>query len=337
MVGLTMALAPVTAGGVAADGLAADDAYSVAEDTTLSVAADTGLLANDTGGSLVLCVASSDTSGVVGDITVNGDGSFEYTPSQNFNGVTAFTYTVATLAAGICPATSEGSATVTIPVTPVNDAPTAANDSFAALADRTLNVAAPGVLGNDSDLDGDPLTAALVSAPSHGSLTLAANGGFSYSPNAGYTGPDAFSYRASDGGLQSGIRVVSLTVTALPPPPTPTPIPTATPEPTVSPVPSPSESPLPSDSGFPTPSPVGTTLATASPSPTPATGPVADAGGPPILAIGALALLLGLLVIAGVYFVRSQRAGDEEAYETGAYGNVPGDEIDDFADDEPEA
>jgi VCBS repeat-containing protein len=330
-----MALAPYSAGSVAADGLAADDAYSVAEDGTLTVDATTGLLANDTGGSLVLCVASADQSGLEGDVTVNADGSFEYTPSSNFNGDTTFTYTVATIAGGICPSTGEGSATVTITVTPVNDAPTAANDSFAALADRTLNVAAPGVLGNDSDIDGDGLTASLASAPSHGQLTLAANGGFSYTPNSGYTGPDAFSYRASDGNLQSGIRVVSLTVTALPPPPTPTPAPTATPEPTATPVPSPSESPAPSDSAIPSASPAASGLASASPSPAPATGPVVDGGGPPVVAIGALALLIGLLVIAGVYFIRSQRADTEDAYETGAYG-LAGPDADDFEDEEPE-
>jgi VCBS repeat-containing protein len=74
-------------------------------------------------------------------------------------------------------------------------------------------VAAPGVLGNDSDPDGDPLTAVLVAGPSHGSLTLNANGSFSYTPAADVAGADSFSYRASDGTLTSNVATVTLTVT----------------------------------------------------------------------------------------------------------------------------
>jgi large repetitive protein len=105
---------------------------------------------------------------------------------------------------------------LTITVASVPDAPAAGADAFGALRDRTLNISAPGVLVNDSDGDGDPLTAVLVTAPVHGKLTLAANGSFSYTPASGYVGPDAFSYRASDGGLTSAARVVSLTVAAIP-------------------------------------------------------------------------------------------------------------------------
>ena len=62
-------------------------------------------------------------------------------------------------------------------------------------------MAAAGVLGNDADPDGDPLTAVLVSGPSHGTLTLNANGSFTYTPNANFNGTDSFTYRASDGTL----------------------------------------------------------------------------------------------------------------------------------------
>jgi hypothetical protein len=168
------------------------------------------------------------------------------------------------------------------------------------------------VLQNDSDVDGDALTAVRTAGPAHGVVTLAPDGGFAYTPASGYLGPDAFSYRASDGSADSPQRVVSLTVVAVPPPPTPTPAPTATPvPPTASPEPSQSESPLPSDSGSATLAPVETGLASASPSSGPVTGPVGGEGGPPILAIAALVLLVGLLAVAGVYFVRSQRAGDD--------------------------
>ena len=321
-IAVLVALSPVGAGLVAADGLAVEDSYSVAEDGVLTVPVETGVLANDTGGSLMLCVSSFDTTGLQGSLTdppgVASDGSFTYTPSPNFNGVTTFTYQVATSAGGACPEVSEGTAMVTITVTPVNDPPSAASDSFTALGNRTLNVAAPGVLGNDTDIDGDPLTAVKTSSPSHGTVSLAADGGFSYTPDAGYVGPDAFSYRANDGAANSPQRVVSLTIVAVPPTPSPTPVPTPTPPPpTATPASSPSESALPSGSDIPSTSPGAVSFPpSASPSPGPASGPSSDEGGPPILAIAALLLLLGLLAAAAVYFVRSQRGDDGEAYES---------------------
>jgi hypothetical protein len=261
------------------------------------------------------------------------DGSFTYTPPQNFNGTTNFTYDVATLVAGVCPPppTAEGTATVTITVDPVNDPPTAAADAFTALAGHTLNVAAPGVLGNDADVDGDPLTAVKKSSPAHGDVTLAADGSFSYRPATGYRGPDQFSYWASDGTDHSVQRLVSLTVVAVPPRPTPTPIPTPTPVlPTASPEPSPADSALPSESGLPTPSPEATGVPSASPSAGPTTGPVSGSGGLPIGAIAALALLLGLLAVAGVFFVRSQRVAEEGEAQPGH----PGGQFDDEGGDD---
>ena len=104
-----------------------------------------------------------------GSLTLNGNGSFSYTPAADFTGSDSFSYRASdgTL--------SSNPATATISVTAVNDAPTAAGDSYSTAEDTTLTVAAPGVLGNDSDPDGDPLTAVLVTGPSHGSLTLNGN------------------------------------------------------------------------------------------------------------------------------------------------------------------
>jgi cadherin-like protein len=326
-----------TAAASAATGLAADDAYTVPEDGELAVTADQGVLANDAAGTGLLCVIAYDTAGLQGTLgSANPDGSFAYTPPEDFNGATTFSYTVGTSIAGVCPTVSEGSGTVAITVTPVNDPPTARNDSFGVLSGRTLNVAAPGVLANDSDVDGDPLTAVLETGPSHGSLSLAANGGFSYTPNAGYTGSDVFSYHAFDGTDASQPRVVTLTVTALPPTRAPTAAPTTAPEtvlPTLSPEPSPSESPLPSDSGLPSPSPsVPPLVATASPSPPPPIGGFPQAAGIPILAIAGLGLLIGLLTVAGVFFVQSQRAAARTAAEEAALGGEDAD-LDDLDDE----
>jgi hypothetical protein len=73
--------------------------------------------------------------------------------------------------------------------TSINQAPTAVNDAYSTNEDAPLNVAAPGVLGNDTDGDGNPLTAAVVTGPAHGTLTLNANGAFAYTPAANFTAP----------------------------------------------------------------------------------------------------------------------------------------------------
>src|SRR3989441_5250712 len=82
-------------------------------------------------------------------------------------------------------------ATVNITVTPVNDPPgtsgaVVADDSYTTPEDTTLTVIAPGVLANDGDVDGDPLTAIVVSNPTHGSLTLNNDGSFTYIPALNY-------------------------------------------------------------------------------------------------------------------------------------------------------
>src|SRR6185369_16963584 len=76
-----------------------------------------------------------------------------------------------------------------------------------------LTVSASGVLANDSDVDGNALTAALVSGPAHGTLALDADGSFTYTPAANYNGADSFSYKANDGSLDSNVVTVSLSVT----------------------------------------------------------------------------------------------------------------------------
>jgi hypothetical protein len=78
-----------------------------------------------------------------------------------------------------------------------------------------LLVAAPGVLGNDSDADGDPLGAQLVTGPAHGTLALNADGSFRYTPARAYFGPDTFVYRASDGQLESAAARVTIAVRPL--------------------------------------------------------------------------------------------------------------------------
>src|SRR6185369_2115592 len=103
--------------------------------------------------------------------------SFVYTPSLNHTGLDTFTYrtTDGTLTSGV--------ATVTITITPVNDAPVAGNDAYTTPEDTALTIAVPGVLGNDSDVDGNALRAVLASNPTNGTLTLSTNGSFVYTPS----------------------------------------------------------------------------------------------------------------------------------------------------------
>jgi VCBS repeat-containing protein len=98
--------------------------------------------------------------------------------------------------------------------------PVALDDSYTTAEDTPLIVAAPGVLANDSDPDGDPLAAVLVSGPAHGTLTLNANGAFTYTPAANFNGTDSFTYRASDGTTNSNLATVTQTVTPVNDPPT---------------------------------------------------------------------------------------------------------------------
>jgi VCBS repeat-containing protein len=94
--------------------------------------------------------------------------------------------------------------------------PTAEPDSYSTNEDTELSVAAPGVLSNDTDLDsGDTLKAVLESGPSHGTLTLNANGSFTYTPATNFSGSDSFTYKANDGKADSGVATVSISVNAV--------------------------------------------------------------------------------------------------------------------------
>src|SRR5205823_1892185 len=106
-------------------------------------------------------------------------------------------------------------ATVSITVNAVNDAPLVVNDGYSTNEDTTLTITAPGVLGNDTDVEANTLTAILVASATHGTLTLNANGSFSYTPDAIYTRPYSYSYKANDGALDSNTTTVSITVNAV--------------------------------------------------------------------------------------------------------------------------
>ncbi|GAB4441535.1 MAG: hypothetical protein OHK0015_38980 [Chloroflexi bacterium OHK40] len=98
---------------------------------------------------------------------------------------------------------------VLVGLSPVNSAPLAVDDSFATDEDTPLG---GDVLANDSDLEGEVLTAALVAGPANGAVTLNPDGSFSYTPNANFNGVDSFTYTASDGTSSSNVATVTITV-----------------------------------------------------------------------------------------------------------------------------
>jgi hypothetical protein len=111
--------------------------------------------------------------------------------------------------------TSTVSDSIRVQVTGGTNRPPVANgDSYTTNFGTPLTVAAPGVLANDSDPDGNPMTAAVVSNPANGVVALSANGGFTYTPATGFSGTDTFTYTASDGTATSAPATVSITVNA---------------------------------------------------------------------------------------------------------------------------
>ncbi|GEM_PF-1362641 len=185
-----------------------DDAYRVAEDDVLTVDAIGGVLANDSdvdGDTLSVSLAEEPSHGTV---TLAADGSFVYTPEADFHGEDSFTYL-----AGDGQAES-GPIVVTISVETENDVPTVAADAYSTSKGGSLTVGAEtGVLANDSDVDGDGLSARLVDSPSHGTVVLAEDGSFTYTPESGYYGQDSFTYLAADGQAESEAASVTVEVT----------------------------------------------------------------------------------------------------------------------------
>ena len=135
-----------------------------------------------------------------GTVIVNSDGSFTYTP-ENPSSRTAdvFEYRANN---GI---KDSNTAKVKIKVG------IGADDAYHGPAGTPINIAAPGVLENDDSGNIDGLTATLLSEPSHGDVTLNPNGGFTYTPDSGFTGDDTFSYTVSGHG-PSDTATVTITI-----------------------------------------------------------------------------------------------------------------------------
>ncbi|KAA0102517.1 tandem-95 repeat protein [Mycolicibacterium sp. P1-18] len=182
----------------------AADSYTVTEDATLTVNAP-GVLGNDTDPDGQALTVGAGTATAHGTFTLNSDGSFAYTPGPNFNGTDSFTYQATDGAATTAPVT------VTITVTAVNDAPTAANDTIPIAKDSFV---AFSLANRSTDVDGDTLTGTLIDTTQHGTLFFDGTQlAFSYKPVTGFVGQDFFTYKVNDGTVDSAVATVTLVVT----------------------------------------------------------------------------------------------------------------------------
>ncbi|MFM2365604.1 MAG: hypothetical protein RIR95_211 [Pseudomonadota bacterium] len=193
--------------------IAADDAFTLAEDTVLfgNLLANNGFgTDSDPDGDALTVVNNTIFSTMGGLVRIFVDGSFTYTPRAGFSGVDGFDYTL------LDPSGAKDMGHVTLTVQSMNDAPEAFDDSFTAVHDRSLtgNVLANNGSGPDRDQDGDLLTVAAgpIVTAAGGLVTLNADGSFTYQPKSGFTGPDGFDYTVRDPSGASDIGHVTLNV-----------------------------------------------------------------------------------------------------------------------------
>ncbi|PWA09536.1 Ig-like domain-containing protein [Flavobacterium laiguense] len=194
--------------------IAVADQITVAEGGTATtlVGGATNVLSNDTDleNNILTAILVSDVSN--GTLTLNSNGTFSYTHNGSETTSDSFTYKA-----------NDGNAdsnviTVTITVSPMNDAPTAVADQITVTeggAATTLVGGSTNVLANDIDAENNILTAVLVSGVSNGTLTLNSNGTFSYIHSGSATTSDGFSYKVNDGTSNGNVVTVVITITKL--------------------------------------------------------------------------------------------------------------------------
>ncbi|MEM9782755.1 MAG: Ig-like domain-containing protein [Pseudomonadota bacterium] len=187
--------------------VAVDDEFAVVSGGTLTIDAP-GLLANDTDADGDTLQISSFGGAANGLALVGAAGGFTYTPDVGFVGVDSFRYFIRDGNGG----TDEGLATVVVGA--ANRDPQGTDDAFTTEQDTVLTIDAPGLLANDSDPDGDALQVDAFGDPGNGTVDVGADGGFTYTPDPGFTGIDSFTYDLGDGEGGSDQVLVTVTVTA---------------------------------------------------------------------------------------------------------------------------
>ena len=172
----------------------------MAEDST-NVPVNLTTLTDDVDGdALTYTITTPLTNGT---LTPTGTpGIYTYTPNANFTGPDSFTYTVSD-------GTLTDTGTVSVTVTPVNDAPNAVDDAATVAEDSIDN--AINVLANDTDPDtGTTATITAVTQPTNGTVVITGGGtGLTYTPDANFAGTDTFTYTISDGAFGTDTATVT--------------------------------------------------------------------------------------------------------------------------------
>ncbi len=185
---------------------AMDDDAGTAEDTPVTV----NVLANDYDPDEDPLAVISITQPLSGTAAVSPDDTVTYTPTTNWYGTDAFSYTIGDGNGGT------DSATVTVDVTPVNDPPVAVDDDAATLEDAPVAV---NVLANDYDVDGDPLMVISLTQPFNGLVAVGPYSTLTYTPTTNWYGTDSFSYTVGDDNGGAGTAMVTVSVTPVNDPP----------------------------------------------------------------------------------------------------------------------
>jgi len=174
-----------------------NDSSTLQEDTSVSI----NVLSNDSDPEGDPLVVDLITQPANGNAMLNPDNTITYAPDVNFNGGDSFTYTASDGNGG------SDSATVTVTVQPVNDAPIANDDTITLVNNLGEAIA---VLDNDTDIDGDNLSVTDVTQPANGVTLINTGTTITYIPNIGFTGVDSFIYTISD--LNGGTDTATVTV-----------------------------------------------------------------------------------------------------------------------------
>ena len=183
---------------------AVDDTDSTAEDTAVTV----NVTANDTDVDLAYgdTLAVTSVGAAAHGTTEIVEGGVRYTPAENWSGTDSFTYTITDTDG------ERDTATVTVTVNPVNDAPTAVDDTDSTAEDIAVTI---DVTANDTDVDtayGDEISVSSVGTAAHGTVAIV-EGGVRYTPTADWNGEDSFTYTITDGDVES---TATVTVTVNP-------------------------------------------------------------------------------------------------------------------------
>jgi hypothetical protein len=192
-----------------------DNAYNVDGGTTLTIPAP-GILSNDMdddGDPLTAILGDSVSNGV---LTLNADDSFDYTPNTGFIGQDAFTYVANDGEADSNVAIVLLNVLAVCTVPDLNNPPVAEDDFYTIDEDTMLN---GSVVDNDTDLDGDPLTATLIDGTDFGVLFFNPDGTFTYTPMTDYFGEDTFTYIVNDGEDDSNLATVTIEILPVEDPP----------------------------------------------------------------------------------------------------------------------